>query len=67
MLVIDNASFHKQEDIKACIEKTGHILEFLPTYTYSPDLNPIEHKCTQVKSIRKKTHCSIDALFKCHL
>jgi transposase len=62
IIVMDNASFHKREDIKNVIKKAGHILLFQPPY--SPDLNPIEKKWAQAKSIRKKYHCSIDAIFK---
>jgi len=39
----------------------GYILEFLPPY--SPDLNPIEHKWAQAKSIRSKKRCDINELF----
>lgn len=38
VIFIDNASFHKCEDI---IQHAGCIAEFLPPY--SPDFNPIEH------------------------
>ncbi|WP_425286305.1 transposase [Candidatus Fukatsuia endosymbiont of Tuberolachnus salignus] len=33
-----NVSFHKRQDIQSTIQKSGFILEYLPTY--SPDLNP---------------------------
>jgi len=42
VIVMDNASFHKKLSMKIMIQKQGHILEYLPTY--SPDLNPIEKK-----------------------
>jgi len=42
VIVMDNASFHKQDDARQLIEQAGHSLEFLPPY--SPDLKPIEHK-----------------------
>jgi transposase len=61
VIVMDNASFHKRDDIRQSIEKAGCILEFLPTY--SPDLNPIEHKWAQLKSIRSKNRCSIEEIF----
>ncbi|WP_084601770.1 transposase [Suttonella ornithocola] len=41
MIVMDNAAFHKREDIKILIEEAGHTILWLPSY--SPDLNPIEH------------------------
>ena len=58
---MDNASFHKRADIQQAILEAGHILEYLPPY--SPDLNPIEHKWTQLKAIRKQKNCSVDELF----
>jgi transposase len=62
VIVMDNATFHKRQDIQNLIRKSGHILEFLPPY--SPDLNPIEHKWAQAKTRRKKEGCSIEQLFK---
>ena len=62
IVVMDNASFHKSTLIKEVIHQAGHTLEYLPPY--SPDLNPIEHKWAQVKSIRRKHRCSIDELFE---
>lgn len=47
------------------ITANGHILEYLPTY--SPDLNPIEHKWAEAKAIRRKIQCSIDELFAQHI
>ena len=65
VVVLDNATFHKRQDIKDVIRKAGHTLEYLPPY--SPDLNPIEHKWAQAKSIRKKERCNVDNLFKHYL
>lgn len=65
VVVLDNATFHKRQDIQEVIRKAGHMLEYLPPY--SPDLNPIEHKWAQAKSIRKKERCNVDDLFKFHL
>ena len=61
VIVMDNASFHKRSDSRQAIAQAQHLLEFLPPY--SPDLNPIEHKWAQAKSIRKKFRCSIEILF----
>ena len=61
VIVMDNASFHKREDIIQHIQHAGCIVEFLPPY--SPDFNPIEHTWAQLKSIRNKMRCSIDELF----
>lgn len=61
VIVMDNATFHKRQDIQDDIEQAGHILEYLPPY--SPDLNPIEHKWAQAKALRRQRRCSIDDLF----
>lgn len=50
MIILDNASYHKRQDIIADIEKDlpNIILEFLPAY--SPDFNLIElvwHSCKE--------------------
>jgi transposase len=42
---MDNATFHKRQDIRAAIVNAGHSLVFLPPY--SPDLNPIEKKLSR--------------------
>jgi transposase len=39
---MDNAAFHRKKPLQEMVQKYGHILLFMPTY--SPDLNPIEHK-----------------------
>lgn len=65
VVVLDNATFHKRQDIQDVIRKAGHALEYLPPY--SPDLNPIEHKWAQAKNIRKKERCNVENLFKYHL
>lgn len=65
IVVLDNATFHKRQDIQNIIRNAGHTLEYLPPY--SPDLNPIEHKWAQAKNIRKKERCNVDALFSQHL
>ncbi|WP_408646867.1 transposase [Xenorhabdus lircayensis] len=41
----------------------GCQLEWLPSY--SPDLNPIEHKWAEAKAIRRRERGSIDELFMC--
>lgn len=61
VIVLDNATFHKRNDAIAAIKKHGHILEFLPPY--SPDLNPIEKKWAQAKSIRRKFNYTPEQLF----
>ena len=38
VIVMDNATFHKRQDIQALIEDAEHTILWLPPY--SPDLNP---------------------------
>lgn len=61
VIIMDNARFHLRHDIRDAIEKGGFQLQYLPVY--SPDLNPIEHKWAQAKAIRRRTQCSVEALF----
>ena len=61
VIVMDNATFHKRADSIGAIESKGHKVLFLPPY--SPDLNPIEKKWAQAKSIRKKLRCNPSELF----
>ncbi|MDV6344239.1 IS630 family transposase [Nitrosomonas sp. Is37] len=61
VIVMDNAAFHKRQDIQDVIAKAGHVLEYLPAY--SPDLNLIEHKWAQSKVLCRKFRCSIEGLF----
>ena len=65
VIVMDNATFHKGEEMKNSITKAGHTLLYLPTY--SPDLNPIEHKWAESKHTRRKLGCSVDDLFQYHI
>ena len=51
-LIMDNASFHKGEDLEMIIKNYKINLLYLPTY--SPDLNPIEKKWAQIKSYYRK-------------
>ena len=61
VLVLDNATFHKGQLMQEMVKKAGHTLLYLPPY--SPDLNSIEKKWAQAKSIRRKHLCSIPELF----
>jgi len=65
IVVLDNATFHQRQDIQDAFTDAGHQLEYLPSY--SPDLNPIEHKWAQAKAIRKQHHCDIDTLFSVYV
>ncbi len=64
VVVMDNAAFHKGKAMQEQLFLAGFTLEYLPPY--SPDLNPIEHKWAQAKSLRRKNKCTIDELFKIH-
>ena len=64
VIVMDNATFHKGEEMKQALERAGHTLLYLPPY--SPDLNPIEKKWAQAKTLRRKTGNSIENLFQYH-
>lgn len=60
-IIMDNAAFHKGEEIDNIIKSAGINLIYLPTY--SPDLNPIEKKWAQVKSYyRKWSYCFEDKI-----
>ena len=61
---MDNATFHKRQDIKDAIIHAGHTLEYLPSY--SPDLNDIGHKWFQAKATRRREGCSITELFRAY-
>jgi len=61
VIVMDNATFHKRQDMIQAIEEKGHTPLFLPPY--SPDLNPIEHKWAQIKAKRRKERCDVNDLF----
>lgn len=47
VVIMDNAPWHKENDIKELIESSGAKLIKLPPY--SPDLNPIEHAWANLK------------------
>ena len=61
VVVMDNATFHKQTEMQDALTTAGHTLLYLPPY--SPDLNPIERKWAQAKALRRKVGCSLDDLF----
>ena len=64
ILVMDNWTIHHGHEVRDLVETFGCQLLYLPSY--SPDLNPIEHKWAQAKSKRRKYRCGIDELFKEH-
>ncbi|APC90872.1 Mobile element protein [Francisella sp. MA067296] len=58
VIVMDNATFHKNTDMLKMIADAEHIIEFLPPY--SPDLNPIEdidHTKTKANSPQTNGIC----------
>ena len=58
IIVMDNASFHKRQDIQNIIQEHNHQLIYLPPY--SPHLNPIEKKWAHLKALRRKYNLSIE-------
>ena len=65
-IIMDNAAFHRKEEIHAMAEAAGHNVLFLPPY--SPDFNPIEQDFAILKKIRQKMPLgtTIDQLLKNH-
>jgi transposase len=61
VIFLDNATFHKDLKLHPQLQKASVTIEYLAPY--SPDLNPIEKKWAQLKSIRRKLQCSIPTLF----
>ena len=62
IVVMDNLSSHKGEDVREAIEAAKAELRFLPPY--SPDLNPIEPAFSKLKAhLRKHAERSMDALW----
>lgn len=52
IVFMDNVRFHKDERIRAAIEKTGAKLKFLPRY--SPEMNPIEEVWSFFKNLMRQ-------------
>jgi transposase len=62
IVVMDNLSAHKSEDIRIAIHAAGAELRYLPPY--SPDLNPIEQAFSKLKAhLRKHKERSIESLW----
>ncbi len=56
VIIMDNASIHKNPSIKDLVEYNGHRLLFLPPY--SPFLNPIENCFSKWKGYVRSTCCT---------
>jgi transposase len=52
VVVLDNLSSHKNQEVRDLIESVGAELWFLPPY--SPDLNPIEKMWSKIKAILRR-------------
>jgi transposase len=52
-------------DIRKLFKPAGRVLDYL--LTYSPDLDPLEHKWTQAKAIRRQKRHSVEELFAQHI
>ena len=52
MVVMDNLSAHKSEEVRQLIEGRGCEVLFLPPY--SPDYNPIEEAFSKIKGLLGK-------------
>jgi transposase len=62
IVVIDNLSAHKGDEVRTIIEAAGAALRYLPPY--SPDLNPIEQSFAKLKAhLRKAKARTIPALY----
>uniref|UniRef100_UPI00338D840D transposase n=1 Tax=uncultured Psychrobacter sp. TaxID=259303 RepID=UPI00338D840D len=48
---MSSTRFHKNKRIKKLLNRHGHRILWLPPY--SPDLNPIEKKWAEVKTLRQ--------------
>ena len=57
VVIMDNAPWHKGDDIKQLVETTGAKLINLPPY--SPDLNKIEHAWANLKAAVRKASLTI--------
>ena len=61
---MDNAGFHKKDEISKILNAAGHVL--LPLPKYSPDFNPIEQSFGLLKRQRQISGKSLDDLLICN-
>lgn len=62
VLVMDNASFHRSEEMEQMCAEAGVELVYLPPY--SPDFNPIEEFFAELKNFIKNPGPELSELFK---
>lgn len=63
IVVMDNLSAHKADEVRELVEAAKAELRYLPPY--SPDLNPIEQAFAKLKAhLRKAQERSVDALWR---
>jgi len=69
VVILDNLSAHKDQEVKELVEAAGAELKFLPPY--SPDLNPIEIMWSKIKeylrSIKARTVEELITVIECGL
>ena len=58
VLILDNASCHRSQELKDMCEEAGVVLEFLPPY--SPDFNPIEESFSALKAWVRRNRQLVD-------
>ena len=65
-IIMDNAPFHKKNEIREIADKHGHHLLFLPPY--SPDFNPIEKTFAHIKKQRQNAlqNTTLDQIVKAY-
>jgi hypothetical protein len=56
IVILDNCSIHKVDEVAAMVESRGASIRWLPPY--SPDLNPIEEAWSKFKSILRRIGAS---------
>jgi len=62
IVIADNLSSHKNDEVRKAIEAVGATILYLPPY--SPDFNPIEMFFSKLKALLKKAaHRTVDALW----
>lgn len=63
IIVIDNATFHKGENIRKLVKEAGCEIWYLPAY--SPDLNKIENWWAVLKNWMKQRLKEFDTVREC--